>query len=86
MIEVENVFQGIFSVMYLVGEGDQEGQNVKSIVKALSGNSSHATKRRLNMLVTLFNLCNEVTSKLEVLTGKHIVSRPMVVHKDLLKL
>lgn len=55
--------------MYLVGENHQEAPFVKLIVSTLTGNTTHAVKRRLNALISLLNLCSEPSSKVEVWTG-----------------
>lgn len=59
----------MFSITYILGDGKQEGPIVQSIIKALTSNTSHAPRRRLAALVSLFNLSYAVESKVEVLTG-----------------
>lgn len=71
-VEVEGAFQALFSILYILGE-DSSAESpaiIKTIIDSLVSDVSTATRRRLNALVTLFNITSAGSSKYAVLLGK----------------
>lgn len=68
--ELEASFQLIFSIIYLQGREDEESAMVKAVITSLTANKSQVPRRRLSVLVVLFNLIYKVESKVDILLGK----------------
>eukprot|EP00981_Chlorochromonas_danica_P016202 scaffold16029_cov179-Ochromonas_danica.AAC.2 len=65
--ELEAIFQLIFSIIYLQGREEEESAMVKAVITSLTANKTQVPRRRLSVLVVLFNLIYKVESKVDIL-------------------
>ena len=72
--EIETFFQAMFSVIYTLSDDTKDTASIISSI-ATSTTSSQNDKPivRLAVLVTLFNLIFDASSKCEVLVGKQTI-------------
>eukprot|EP01038_Epipyxis_sp_PR26KG_P013111 gene13111-17575_t len=65
--DLEGIFQSLFSIMYTLGDGNENPVVFKSIISTLTANKTLKPRFRLNALVILFNLTLTVPCKFDVL-------------------
>lgn len=76
-IEVEDLFQSIFSIIYILNEECDHKAIIQSIVESITSSSSPSTtenpinsKLSLKVLIVLFNIVSGWDTKCFVLNGK----------------